>query len=80
MGSRPNPGARNAIQSVHIRYNRALRLARDPPPGVTVDVIAPPASLAISRLTRKRDRLLEAVARGLADAGGASPPTAAAAL
>lgn len=71
LASAPYPGARRAFETMHVRYNAALDLAREPPPGARVRVLAPPPDLRLGRLMRDARDLRAAVERGLRDGMGA---------
>lgn len=60
-------GARRGYREVHERHNRALDLVRNPPPGVEIQVIAPTGP-QMSRLTRCRKSIIEAIENGKRDA------------
>jgi len=68
VGSLPYPGARRALATMHERYNDALDLIAEAPPGVTIRAIAPPEGLPLSRLMRRADQLRAAVEQGMRDA------------
>ena len=62
------PALARAVARRAERYNRSVSLLRNPPPGVSVAEVNPPASFRVSRLTRDRDLLQEGYQMGLAAA------------
>lgn len=81
--AREFPALRDAARTRHARYNEALRLAEDPPPGVRVRLVRPSADLGVSRLTRDLRLLRKAIDVGRRDGaqvaaqlGLAAPPAA----
>lgn len=62
------PALARAVARRAERYNGSVSLLRNPPPGVSVAEVNPPASFRVSRLTRDRDLLQEGYQMGLAAA------------
>ncbi|MBY6187760.1 patatin family protein [Marinobacter hydrocarbonoclasticus] len=63
---RATPGVTDAMLSRARRYNEALALIRQPPPGVEVVEVCPPESFQLKRLTRDAAPLEQGYELGLA--------------
>jgi len=65
------PDLRATVLNQNVIYNRAVSLIQNPPPGVFIVEVSPPAGFRLGRFTRDRDALCKGYEQGKAAAGGA---------